>query len=62
MNQRDDKTNTIEKNRIRNEIEAQVQEFLQQGGKIDAVGAGQTGQRVTGPVWHSHDEFNGPGR
>jgi hypothetical protein len=62
MNQQDSRANTIEKNRIRNEIEAQVQNFLQQGGKIDIIGAGQTGQRVMGQVWHGHDELNGLGK
>lgn len=61
MNQKDDKTNTIERNRIRDEIEAQVREFLQQGGKIHVIGGGRAVQRTIGSVWHGHEEFNGLG-
>ena len=62
MKRNDDKTNSAEKNRIRDEIEAQVQEFLQQGGKIHVVGAGQTGNRAIGSVWHGQDELTGLGQ
>ena len=63
MNRNDEKTNTVEKTRIRDEIEAQVQEFLSQGGKIDVVGTGQTGRRPTiGSVWHGQDDFAGLGQ
>ncbi len=63
MNRNNEKTNTVEKNRIRDEIEAQVQAFLQQGGKIDVVGNGQTRQRSSiGSVWHGQDDFAGLGQ
>jgi SutA RNAP-binding domain len=62
MKRNGDKTSTAEKNRIRNEIEAQVQEYLQQGGKIHVVGARQAGSRAIGPVWHGQDEMTGLGQ
>ncbi len=62
MNRNDDRTNVVEKKRIRDEIEAQVQAFLQQGGKIDIVGAGGSGNRAIGSVWHGQDELAGMGQ
>lgn len=57
------KTNYCEKERIRQEINAQVREFLERGGKIDIRGANERGQNaVIGPVWHSQEEYFGLGR
>jgi ribulose bisphosphate carboxylase small subunit len=63
MNRNNEKSNTVEKNRIRDEIEAQIQAFLQQGGKIDVVATGQTRQRnAIGSVWHGQDDLTGLGQ
>ena len=52
-----------EKNRIRDEIDAQIRDFLKHGGKIDVLSTNPYGQRpVVGTAWHNQDEFFGLGR
>ncbi len=52
MNKQGTRVNPVEKDRIREEIEAQVQEYLQRGGKIDVLTANQRQQLNTiGSVW-----------
>ena len=63
MNREDDKTNIGEKNRIRDEIDEQIREYLQQGGKIDVLGANdRPPQNAIGSVWHGSDDIPGIGQ
>ena len=49
-----------EKERIRAEIERQVEEFLRRGGQISVFDNTSRESRVTiGSVWHGHDDFQG---
>ena len=60
MNRNRDNTNESEKNRIRSEIDAQVEEFLKAGGKIDVVNANQRNPKTSiGSVWHGPDDIPG---
>ncbi len=56
MSKSNTKINPVEKDRIRAEIDAQVQAFLQKGGKINVLVANQ-GARGTaiGSVWRTDD-------
>ncbi len=60
MNRNKDKTNSVEKDRIRSEIDAQVEAFLEAGGKIDVL-SGNIGERrsARGAVWRTPDEIPG---
>ncbi|MFV8818645.1 hypothetical protein [Haliea sp. E17] len=58
MNRNSTGTNPIEKGRIRDEINAQIHEFLQRGGKIDVLVANQrqqTSSTAIGSVWRVDD-------
>lgn len=59
MNRKDEQTRIHEKNRIRDEIDAQVRHYLQQGGKIDVLSANNRapGQAI-GSVWQDLDDFS----
>lgn len=49
-----DAVNTCEKERIRAEIDAQVQEFLARGGRIETVvGNARGDNNLIGGVWHN---------
>lgn len=63
MKQTIDSSNMTEKNRIRDEIDEQIREYLKRGGKIDVLSGKQTktGNPV-GSVWHGSEEMPGPGR
>lgn len=56
MNRGNTRSNPNEKHRMREEIDAQVREYLQRGGKIDVLLANQR-QRDTaiGSVWRTDD-------
>ena len=48
---------TAEKERIRAEIEDQVQQFLKKGGSIDVVNQGGANQqRQLGSIWQNLDD------
>ncbi len=57
MNWNNTRHSASEKNRIREEIDAQVREFIQRGGKIDQLSASGLRQRpnAIGSVWHIDD-------
>lgn len=58
-----EKANIEEKNRVREEIERQVQQFLSKGGRIEVVSAGLNGRRAAiGSVWHGQDDFSDLGQ
>ena len=60
MNRNRDNTNESEKNRIRNEIDVQVEEFLKSGGKIDVVNGNQRSPKASiGSVWRGSDDIPG---
>lgn len=63
MNRKDEQSRISEKNRIRDEIDAQIRQYLQQGGKIDVLSANNrnTG-RTIGSVWHGSDDIPGIGQ
>lgn len=45
-----------EKSRMRDEIDAQIRDYLQRGGKIDVLTASErTHRAATGPVWDIDD-------
>lgn len=48
-----------EKERMRAEIDSQVEEFLQRGGKIDVLsGPNQQKASNVGSVWHQQDDMS----
>lgn len=47
-----------EKERMRAEIDTQVEEFLRRGGKIDVLNNDHTGNAAVGSVWHQQDEMS----
>lgn len=50
--------NTGEKQRMRDQIRQQVEEFLHRGGRIDVMDRGANRQaKQRGPVWHGQDDF-----
>ncbi|WP_116364361.1 hypothetical protein [Parahaliea mediterranea] len=50
--------NPGEKQRIRDQIRQQVEEFLHRGGRIDVMDGKPRLQAVRrGPVWHGQDDF-----
>jgi len=57
MNWNNRQANPGEKSRMRDEIDAQIREFLQRGGKIDVLTANQRPPRdsAIGSVWHLED-------
>ena len=57
MNWNNTRHNSSEKNRIREEIDAQVREFIRRGGKIDQLGTSGLRQQpdAIGSVWHIDD-------
>ena len=60
MNRNSSNTSESEKNRIRSEIDAQVEEFLKSGGKIEVVNTNQRSAITSiGSVWHGPDEIPG---
>jgi len=61
MNRYQNRVNPSEKNRMRNEIDEQVRDFLQRGGKIDVLAASQRRleNNAIGSVWHT-DELPEP--
>ena len=50
--------NEHEKERIRAEIDDQVAEFLNRGGKIDIVNNERQQRDSVGSVWHQQDELS----
>lgn len=60
MGQERDKINVTEKNRIRDEIDEQVRDYLRRGGKIDVLSVNQnsTGNAM-GSVWHGSEDMPG---
>ena len=63
MNRKHDKTSISEKNRIRDEIDEQIREYLRQGGKIDVLSANYRNPRsAIGSVWHGSDDIPGLGQ
>lgn len=62
MIRNNDDTNISEKNRIRDEIDAQIREYLQRGGKIDVLTGNQDSRRrAVGCVWHGPEDTSGLG-
>ena len=60
MNRKDEQTRISEKDRIRDEIDAQIRQYLQQGGKIDVLSANnRTPGQAIGSVWHGSDDVYG---
>ena len=60
MNRSNEKLNTAEKERIRSEIDAQIEAFLRAGGKIDVLHTHRSGkQEMRGSVWHGPDDIPG---
>ena len=60
VNRKIDKANTVEKDRIRREIEAQIAAFLGAGGKIDVLHGNHGKTPATrGSVWRSSDDIPG---
>ncbi|TGD75777.1 hypothetical protein E4634_02595 [Mangrovimicrobium sediminis] len=56
MSRNQQRMNESEKNRMREEIDAQIRDYLQRGGKIDVLASGQhQSGRSIGSVWHSED-------
>ncbi len=56
MQRSNTRTNPSEKNRMREEIDAQIREYLQRGGKIDILLANQRQQDTAiGSVWRTDD-------
>ncbi len=50
----------VDKERIRQEINRQVEAFLKKGGEIDVVVDAENGARAErGTVWHNQDEITG---
>lgn len=63
MNRKDDTNISVEKSRIRAEIEAQVQEFLKDGGRINVLGAAESCQyNGAGRLWHEPNESGSRGQ
>ncbi len=46
-----------EKERMRAEIDSQVEEFLRRGGKIEVLNNDHAGSAAVGSVWHQQDEM-----
>jgi len=62
VNRNHNKTNTSEKNRIRDEIDEQIRAYLQRGGKIDVLNTDRDSRRrVVGSVWDAPDDVSGLG-
>ncbi|AQA17544.1 hypothetical protein BST95_04160 [Halioglobus japonicus] len=60
MNRAADKTNEVEKTRIRDEIDAQIAEYLKAGGEIDVLSdTPNRGKSPMGSVWHNGDDLPG---
>ena len=59
MRKRFETTSVSEKERIRNRISAQVDEFLRQGGQIETCSQTRvsSNSKSVGGVWHSPDEL-----
>ncbi len=57
MTRKNAEPNVAEKERIRSEIDRQIEEFINNGGQIDVV---STNSRLTstdmGSVWHNNEE------
>ena len=50
----------VDKERIRREIDRQVETFLRKGGEIDVVSDAENSARARrGTVWHNQDEITG---
>ena len=50
----------VDKERIRREINHQVEAFLRKGGEIDVVSDAENNTRAKrGTVWHNQDEITG---
>ncbi len=47
-----------EKERMRAEIDSQVEEFLRRGGKIDVLTSERAGGSDIGSVWHQQDDMS----
>jgi hypothetical protein len=47
-----------EKERMRAEIDRQIADFLNRGGKIDVLGDEQQRRDGGGSVWHQQDEMS----
>ena len=63
VNWKEEKTNICEKNRIRQEIDAQVHKYLQQGGKIDVLSTREGKPRsAIGSVWRGAEDIPGLGQ
>ena len=63
MKRKDDKTNIGEKNRIRDQIDEQIRQYLQQGGKIDVLSTNDRNpHNAIGSVWHGSDDIPGIGQ
>lgn len=61
MERTGDTANTTEKNRIRDEIDRQIREYLQRGGKIEVLSGKQAkAGNAIGSVWHGSEDM--PGR
>ena len=54
MNDKAQSPNSVEKDRIRSQIEAQVEQFLQRGGQIEVMSNQRGGTEASiGTVWQS---------
>ena len=63
MNRNSDKSSVTEKNRMRDEIDEQIREYLKQGGKIDVLTGNQRDPRnAIGSVWHGPEDISGIGQ
>lgn len=52
-----DSPGSVEKERIRSEIDTQIREFLNKGGVIDTVmGKSQRNNNLKGSAWHNLDD------
>ena len=52
-------SSTVEKERIRDQIQRQVEEFLRSGGEIQVLeGAARRQSMQKASVWHGREEFS----
>lgn len=47
-----------EKQRMRAEIDSQIEDFLRRGGKIDVLNSGVANSSDIGSVWHQQDDMS----
>ncbi|QFU77473.1 hypothetical protein EY643_18350 [Halioglobus maricola] len=63
MKRHNNTINESEKKRIRDEIDTQIAQFLETGGKIDVLsGNSNDSKRVIGSVWHHGEDLPSQGQ